>query len=208
MVKLNFNLAAFSFQRGVAILAKSFASAIVALNADVQNAKDEAFGYQQALEQGGEWIGETDEDGTVIWDQSQILDYEVDVVDEAAQELRKAFALALYHHWERSARLWTQADNWSHEQLVEFDLERRVATRRLVRRLQLQEARHQRLRHELSTVGSEAPAAHVRTSVRKRSSASALLMPGALSTPRHTSTANAPVRARMSRTLDASMPPA
>jgi hypothetical protein len=124
MVKLNFNLAAFSFQRGVAILAKSFASAIVALNADVQNAKDEAFGYQQALEQGGEWIGETDEDGTVIWDQSQILDYEVDVVDEAAQELRKAFALALYHHWERSARLWTQADNWSHEQLVAASLNR------------------------------------------------------------------------------------
>lgn len=124
MVKLNFNLAAFSFQRGVAILAKSFASAIVALNADVQNAKDEAFGYQQSLEQGGEWIGETDDDGTVIWDQSQILDYEVEVVNEAAQELRKAFALALYHHWERSARLWTQADNWSHEQLVAASLKR------------------------------------------------------------------------------------
>lgn len=124
MVKLNFNLAAFSFQGGLAILAKSFASAIVALNADVQNAKDEAFGYQQALEQGGEWIGETDENGTVIWDQSQILDYEVDVVNEAAQELRKAFALALYHHWERSARLWTQADNWSHEQLVTASLNR------------------------------------------------------------------------------------
>ena len=66
--------------------------------------------YQQNLEQGGKWIGESDDDGLVIWDQSQILDYEIDVVTEAAQDLRKAFALALYHHWERSARGGSKAD--------------------------------------------------------------------------------------------------
>lgn len=119
MVQFNFNLAGLSFQRGVSIMAKSFASAIVALRADIDNAKDEAFGYQQSLEQGGEWIGETDDDGVIIWDQTRVLEYEVEVVSEAAQELRKAFVLALYHHWERSARGWTKADNWTHEQLVE-----------------------------------------------------------------------------------------
>lgn len=45
MVQLNFNLAGFSFQRAVTIMAKSFASAMVALRTDIENAKDEAVGY-------------------------------------------------------------------------------------------------------------------------------------------------------------------
>src|SRR3546814_7916557 len=43
------------------------------------------------------------------------------VAEEALMSLRKAYAVAIYHHWERSALQWTNRKNEKHD-----DLARRV----------------------------------------------------------------------------------
>src|SRR3546814_10680611 len=43
------------------------------------------------------------------------------VAEEALMSLRKAYAVAIYHHWERSALQWTHRKNEKHD-----DLARRV----------------------------------------------------------------------------------
>ncbi|UKK84100.1 hypothetical protein L7H23_16255 [Sphingopyxis sp. BSN-002] len=43
---------------------------------------------------------------------------EIDTKVEAQEALRKAFVIALYHHWERSARKWTGDDRRDHSKLA------------------------------------------------------------------------------------------
>lgn len=61
--------------------------------------------------------GERDEDGVVLWDREDQLGWEKDVIEDALMALRKSFALAAFHHWERSARQWTSYDKMDNEGL-------------------------------------------------------------------------------------------
>lgn len=109
MAKLSINMAGFVFQEGVAHLRTSFGAASAALNGQVAAARDAVSAYVASVEAGGEWIGERDEDGETLWDQEQVLEFEVVALESAAMALRKALAIAIYHHWERMARIWTGA---------------------------------------------------------------------------------------------------
>lgn len=120
MVKLNFNLVGFSFQRSITILTTSFTAAGDGLAGSIAAARAAAAAHREHVRQGGPWVGEVDDDGVVVWDQADLLDYEVTVAEEAAMELRKAYMIALYHHWERSVRLWTGSSGLrKHEELAE-----------------------------------------------------------------------------------------
>ena len=44
---------------------------------------------------------------------------EIESKREGQAALRKAFALSIYHHWERGARNWTRNDDRDHNKLVE-----------------------------------------------------------------------------------------
>jgi hypothetical protein len=118
MVKLPINMSGYAFQDGVQTLQASFLSARDALAGEVARAKDEAVAYQQEVDREGEWIGECDEDGRILWDQADVLNMRIDTTNEALIALRKAFAIAVYHHWERSALRWLDKKREDHDKLA------------------------------------------------------------------------------------------
>jgi Ni/Co efflux regulator RcnB len=119
MPALVFNAHGYVFQSGLEILSRSYASAWSALAGDVERAADDAFGYQQALEEGAEFIGDRDEDGNVIWSREEELDHDHQVAEEALRTLRRAYVISMYHHWERGVRTWTgDNDTRGHAKMV------------------------------------------------------------------------------------------
>ncbi|MBX3452877.1 MAG: hypothetical protein KF777_25290, partial [Planctomycetaceae bacterium] len=123
MVALNFNWWGYTFQDGLNVLSQSFTSARDALRRDIELAQEEAMGYQDSVAQGlVEPDIERDEDGYVILDHADVLQMHVERAEECAMGLRKAIVIAAYHHWERSARGWTQSEHGKHLKLVELSL--------------------------------------------------------------------------------------
>ena len=119
MAALKWNLQGYIFQEGVTVLTAAYHAAADALNEEWGRAKEEALAYQEGVENGTvEWIGERDDEGYVLWDQEQIHEMEVESKVEGLAALRKAFALSIYHHWERGARIWTGNDDKDHKKLV------------------------------------------------------------------------------------------
>lgn len=116
MAKLNFNLAGFSFQHGLKVLGASFQAALPGLTAGVADANAALKAYEAA----GVFIGERDEEtGDIYWDQRQVLEFEIEMAEIARQEMRKAYAIAAYHHWERNVRIWAGKDNLrTHEEMT------------------------------------------------------------------------------------------
>jgi hypothetical protein len=121
MAALNFNWWGFTLQDGLNVLSQCFTSARDALQHDIELAQEEAIGYQDSVAQAViEPDIERDEDGSVIFDHADILQMHVERAEECAMGLRKAIVIAAYHHWERSARGWTQSEHGKHPKLVEL----------------------------------------------------------------------------------------
>lgn len=120
MVALTWNMLGLAFQEGIKTLRLAYVQASTALEANVDRVKEDAIGYQNAVEEGQPPIEERDEDGYLISSQDQVYEMEYEAAEEALRSLRKAFVVALYHHWERGARAWTHADQWKdkHTQLL------------------------------------------------------------------------------------------
>lgn len=120
MAKLGFNSHGWDFEQGVKSLLRSFRLAASAMDRQIDAALDAIRDYRQHIESGGKVIGEWDEDGFRVWTQDQVLEFDLTSAEEAAMALRKAYALQLYHFWERSAHAWTLSKpNTSHTELVE-----------------------------------------------------------------------------------------
>lgn len=121
MVALVFNAYGYVFQSGLDTLIRSYASAVAALEGDVERAKDDAYGYQQALEEGTEFIGERDEEGHILWSREDELNHTHQMAEDALRTLRRAFAISAYHQWERAARTWTKAHRkLDHDKVVKL----------------------------------------------------------------------------------------
>jgi hypothetical protein len=54
----------------------------------------------------GKRIGEWDEDGRKVWEQSDIYQFDLELVDECLVNLRKSYVIAFYHTWERMVVRW------------------------------------------------------------------------------------------------------
>lgn len=117
MARLDFNLFGFRFQVGVKRLARGYAMAACALAQDVDQLRTDLATYEVQVAAGGERIGEW-EDGVRLWERNDILRLQIEDAEAALMELRKAYALAGYHHWERGAKAWTQSPKGSHTELV------------------------------------------------------------------------------------------
>jgi hypothetical protein len=91
-----------------------------ALEGNLAAARRAAEEYEADVERDPKaWIGEM-EDGYILWDQSQVHEMKVETAEEAVQDVRKAFAISAYHHWERYARRWTgSGSSTKHDKLVE-----------------------------------------------------------------------------------------
>lgn len=117
MAPLPFNMLGYVFESGVDSLRESFMAASAGVKQQVGKAEKSLEEYKTDLENGGKWIGER-EDGHIIWDQEQVLEYEIDAAQEAYGELRKAFCIAGYHYWERSIRKYCKDHRSNHSELV------------------------------------------------------------------------------------------
>jgi hypothetical protein len=96
----------------------SYDSASQALELHTERAYDEIREHNAKVEGGDDSGTERDEHGHVLWDEADMLMYRSLAAEEALNTLRKAFAIVLYHHWERSAREWVKSKNGSHDTLV------------------------------------------------------------------------------------------
>lgn len=118
MTSLNWNYHGYVYQEGVSVLIAAYQAAADALHEEWERSKEEAIAYQEGVASGErEWIGEM-EDGSVLWDQEQVHEMEIESKLEGQAALRKAFVLSIYHHWERGARTWTGNDDRDHDKLV------------------------------------------------------------------------------------------
>src|SRR5579862_2366621 len=125
MANIRFNLLGYRFQQGVELLRTSFDTSSEALNNAVIAAHNAEIADEAAVDAGGEWIGERDSDGQVIWDQHQVLGLRSEASRIAAGALGKAYAIAAYHHWERLVHLWADCDaRATHERLAAATLAR------------------------------------------------------------------------------------
>lgn len=62
-------------------------------------------------EENGVFVGDRDEDGNVLWEKSDLLNLDIERLQEALLELRRAFALTAYHYWETSVYQWFYQEN-------------------------------------------------------------------------------------------------
>jgi hypothetical protein len=120
MVKLVFNAYGYTYQNGIRVLIQSYRSAEQALSLDVERIADEAIEHQKAVARGEEeFIGERDDEGNIIWSRQRELNTQYDLAEDALRTLRRAYAIAAYHQWERGARQWTKAPKSDdHDKLV------------------------------------------------------------------------------------------
>ena len=107
MVAFSFNPLGVSYQQGLRLIQLSYFNSVGALEQEVSRIVDEAFTYEERLERGEvEWIGERDEDGFVIWSQTDFYNAATDEAHDSIPTLSKGFVPVIYHHWERGARAW------------------------------------------------------------------------------------------------------
>jgi hypothetical protein len=118
MAQFSFNALGYWFQSSINILWRSYECARTALEDDIERAAETAVAYQQARDEGAEFIGEKDEFGGTIWDQQDVLNHQYEMAQDALRSLRRAYVISLYHHWERGARAWTKSPKGNHEELV------------------------------------------------------------------------------------------
>ncbi|NWK97949.1 hypothetical protein DM806_20255 [Sphingobium lactosutens] len=118
MVKFTFNLDGVVYQDGVSNILVSFNAAHDALDQQYKKAEAEAADYERSIDDGAEPIEERDEDGHLIYTHSDLLEMHIRDANDAARVLRKAFAITIYHYWERNALRWIGKDKLEHSKLV------------------------------------------------------------------------------------------
>lgn len=122
MVALNFNAHAFTFEDGLNTIEQGFAAAVSGITQEINRKKAAFYDYARHIESGGAPTEERDEEGVLIWSQDQLLQGTIFVAEEALMSLRKAYAVGIYHHWERSALQWTNRKNGKHDDLARLVL--------------------------------------------------------------------------------------
>ena len=120
MIDLTFNTYGYAFEHGLLVIEQSFSVAAQALRLSRDSLIDELGRYRETVESGQPQIGEWDEDGTRLWDREQLLEFEIDDAEAALATLRKAFVVALYHHWERAMLRQLKRVNEKHADLVKL----------------------------------------------------------------------------------------
>lgn len=119
MVPINFNMVGYDFSRGVRVLKEGYASAILALEQKSDALGTQLLEYREHLAHGGEPDEERDDEGFLLWDRERLLEMDLEVCSAGLGEVRKAFVIALYHHWERAVRKDTGYNKPYHEELLE-----------------------------------------------------------------------------------------
>lgn len=113
MVKLDFDLRGFAYESGLDCLRDSFSAAVEGIRNHIWM---ETEAWRSGTGEYGEAIQYT-EDGDVVFDPSDVYPFKIEALAEAHAELRKAFAIAIYHYWERNIRVFCALPNGKHAEL-------------------------------------------------------------------------------------------
>lgn len=107
LVALRFNLLGHDFEHGLMILSDSLLAATDALKSKSAQIANNYQKYEARLAAGEPPEGEWDEDGVKIWERSEFFRFDLELINEALNTLRKAYVIAVFHHWERVIRRLT-----------------------------------------------------------------------------------------------------
>ncbi|MCQ1852466.1 hypothetical protein [Neorhizobium galegae] len=115
MAKLDFSVRGFVYESGIDCLRDSFTAAATGIQDRV---REESEAWESCL-QSGEYDDQLEfaEDGSVLFDPVDVYQYKMEALDEAHSELRKAFAIAIYHYWERKIRVFCKLPDGKHTEL-------------------------------------------------------------------------------------------
>lgn len=113
-VRLSFNVRGYMYESGIDCLRDSFTAAAEGIKQKIR-VETEAWDTRS-----GDYEDEPQyaEDGSTLFDPADIYSYKMEALQEACAELRKAFAIAIYHYWERNIRVYAKLPNGNHEKLV------------------------------------------------------------------------------------------
>lgn len=121
LAPLNFNFHGYDYERGITVLSEGLSAATEALE-DKRASAEIAWKIYEDGVMSGELAEEEERDeetGSLLWSKSLAFEYDIKLIDEGIDALRKAFVVALYHHWERIVCQWTEAPIGSdHKKLV------------------------------------------------------------------------------------------
>lgn len=114
-MKLDFSVHGYMYESGIDCLRDSFTAAAKGIQ---DKLREETVAWEACL-QSGEYAEQLQyaEDGSTLFDPADVYDYKMEALQEAYTELRKAFAITIYHYWERKIRIFGKLQNGNHEKL-------------------------------------------------------------------------------------------
>jgi hypothetical protein len=118
MAKLSWNVVGWIYQDGITHLRGTFEAATDGINRRAQDAYRAVDEYDAEIEAGAPRQVERTDDGDIVSDYRDVLLYHTETAEDAKWALNKAFAVAMFHHWERSARDWTGREHGGFDKLV------------------------------------------------------------------------------------------
>lgn len=107
MAPFKFSVLGYEFQRDIKVIREGYDASIEALERRFSDIEGNLKRYREMIAAGGEPIGEW-EDGHTLWEEETVLEMDKESCANSISEVRKAFAVALYHHWERAVRRVTR----------------------------------------------------------------------------------------------------
>lgn len=115
MAKLDFSMRGFIYESGLDCLRDSFTAAVEGIQVKLRE-ESEAWDSET-----GDYGIETQfaENGSVVFDPGDVYSYKVEALEDAHVELRKAFAIAIYHFWERKMRTYGKLEKGDHKIFTE-----------------------------------------------------------------------------------------
>jgi hypothetical protein len=102
-----FDARGYAFQSVLAATKKSAQAGLTALSHEINALEYQLDEYRRVCK----FEGEQDEEGYVIWELGDLLNHEIISAPEGLTELRKAFAIAAFHLWERAVQQWITQEN-------------------------------------------------------------------------------------------------
>lgn len=111
MAIIEFNWAGYEYQVGLKTVRKSYDRAVDSLQSDIDQSYQDINVYDGIFATEDDPNVEFDEDGHLIHDPRDSLIHASLVAEQAMQALRKAYAIMIYHHWERGARDWGKKEH-------------------------------------------------------------------------------------------------
>jgi hypothetical protein len=92
------------FQDSLNVLRKAAKTGLAALYYEIDALRQQLEDYHLK----GVFEGEEDEFGNLVWSRDQHLERNIEDTYNSLMELRKTFAIAAYHYWERSVLEWIE----------------------------------------------------------------------------------------------------